>query len=101
MGFNNTGNVCVWPSEEVLAHLVLQNRHLFRDKVVLELGGGMSCFAGLWLAKYAQVSVLLCQRFKPRKAEASCSDRRKSNIDRNPATNLEASPDGRGRSVCY
>lgn len=54
MGFNNTGNICVWPSEEALTVYVLSDLEHFRGKWILELGGGMTCLTGLMLSKYSK-----------------------------------------------
>ncbi|CAB4054566.1 SLC25A2_15 [Lepeophtheirus salmonis] len=49
-GFNNTGNVRLWPSEIILTRYLLENPWLYRKKSVLELGGGMTSLAGICIA---------------------------------------------------
>ncbi|CAI9110945.1 OLC1v1011056C1 [Oldenlandia corymbosa var. corymbosa] len=46
---DNTGLVCLWPSEDVLAYYSLSNTDMFRDKRVIELGSGYG-LAGLVIA---------------------------------------------------
>ncbi|KAM7252237.1 hypothetical protein ACFE04_024120 [Oxalis oulophora] len=46
---DNTGLVCSWPSEDVLAFFCLSNPHMFRGKRVVELGSGYG-LAGLVVA---------------------------------------------------
>ncbi len=58
-GFNNTGNVCIWPSEEVMAFYCLQNIKQFVNMSVCELGAGMTGLAGILLAKTGLPSELV------------------------------------------
>ncbi|KAJ0041410.1 hypothetical protein Pint_28457 [Pistacia integerrima] len=46
---DNTGIVCQWPSEDVLAFFCLSNAEMFRSKRVIELGSGYG-LAGLVIA---------------------------------------------------
>lgn len=52
IGYNNTGNICVWPSEETLTAFVLEHIFEYKNLWVLELGGGMTSLSGLMIAKY-------------------------------------------------
>ncbi|KAF7495042.1 Calmodulin-lysine N-methyltransferase [Sarcoptes scabiei] len=51
-GFDNSGNVRIWHSEEVLGYLVANSflREKLKNKVICELGAGMSGLASLIIA---------------------------------------------------
>jgi Lysine methyltransferase len=55
-GFDNTGNIRIWPSEEVLAFYCVEQRAQFAQKRVLELAAGMSGLAGLVVAALADAT---------------------------------------------
>ena len=57
--YNNTGNICLWPSEEVMAYYCLENKDMFEGKRVIELGGGKTSLAGICLAVNSLASSVL------------------------------------------
>jgi predicted nicotinamide N-methyase len=48
---DNTGNVQIWPCEEILAVYCLLNKNLFKNKAIIELGSGFSGLCALVIAK--------------------------------------------------
>lgn len=79
-GVDNTGNVCIWPSEEVLAYLVTQNPDLIRDKTVLELGAGMTGLAGMCCSLVGARKVVITD------GNPDCVERLKECIEMNKET---------------
>lgn len=56
---DSTGAICIWPSEKILGFWCLQNRSLFTDKTVLELGAGLTGLSGLILASTCRPAQVL------------------------------------------
>lgn len=58
---DNTGNVCVWPAEEVLAAFLLRclPRSVLARRTVCEIGAGMTGVAGLALAAAARPAAVV------------------------------------------
>jgi len=48
---DNTGNVNIWPSEEILAIYLILNKNRLENKKIIELGAGFSGLAALITAK--------------------------------------------------
>ena len=57
-GVDNTGNVCLWPAEEVMAHYILSRASDFVGKNVCELGAGVG-LCGLAMARVLKANSLL------------------------------------------
>ncbi|XP_076896007.1 calmodulin-lysine N-methyltransferase-like [Bidens hawaiensis] len=61
---DNTGLVCSWPSEEILAYYCLLQLDLFRSKRVIELGSGYG-LAGLVIAAVTEASEVVISDGNP------------------------------------
>ncbi|KAL6493373.1 hypothetical protein OROGR_032507 [Orobanche gracilis] len=61
---DNTGLVCNWPSEDVLAHYCLSHRDMFRSKKVIELGSGYG-LVGLVIAAVTEASEVVISDGNP------------------------------------
>uniref|UniRef100_A0A0D3EAV9 Calmodulin-lysine N-methyltransferase n=1 Tax=Brassica oleracea var. oleracea TaxID=109376 RepID=A0A0D3EAV9_BRAOL len=61
---DNTGLVCQWPSEEVLAYLCMSQPDCFRGKRVIELGSGYG-LAGLVIAAATEASEVVVSDENP------------------------------------
>jgi calmodulin-lysine N-methyltransferase len=57
-GVDNTGNVCLWPAEEVMAHYILSRASEFEGKNICELGAGVG-LCGLAMARALKTNSLL------------------------------------------
>ncbi|MED6217426.1 hypothetical protein PIB30_017485 [Stylosanthes scabra] len=61
---DNTGLVCNWPSEDVLAHFCLSQADIFRSKRVIELGSGYG-LAGFVIAAVTEASEVVISDGNP------------------------------------
>lgn len=61
---DNTGLVCNWPSEDVLAHYCLSHADIFRSKKVIELGSGYG-LAGFAIAAATEASEVVISDGNP------------------------------------
>ncbi|KAF3440305.1 hypothetical protein FNV43_RR18589 [Rhamnella rubrinervis] len=61
---DNTGLVCQWPSEDVLAYFCLSHADMFRSKRVIELGSGYG-LAGLVIAAITEASEVIISDGNP------------------------------------
>lgn len=79
-GFDNSGNVRIWPCEELLAYLVTFGvlKDKMENKVVLEIGAGMTALAGLTL-----VYLNACRRLYLTDGNRRCIKNIETIVDRN------------------
>ncbi|KAL5557549.1 hypothetical protein UlMin_039785 [Ulmus minor] len=61
---DNTGLVCQWPSEDVLAYFCLKHADMFRSKRVIELGSGYG-LAGLVIAAATEATEVIISDGNP------------------------------------